>query len=468
MLILILIICISTITFLIALVGYKYSFAIPKIIALASPFHLLFLILLYHIFSLSATDMNIIASWKELLILFSLFIISMYTIQFKNVFKFRLNAVDTIFGLYFCFNIVYLALSFSALKNDSGIAANFNGFRMQVMVIISYITARLISERKSGGELSFMRFLSFFGTFVAIVGIIEIFISPLPLLDSIGMKEYLIKIGGMFEKEFSKEGGVLTYFANFNTVNGESIRWRRSASLFLSPITFAQVFLVTVPISLVLLLNKKISKWHLIIQIIGLLSTISRGPIAAIMVSGFSILLLEKSGVSKKQKRYLIMLFTLLLGLIVYKGIDFINATLSLRDPSAISRATTYYNSFIFFQNNPMGAGLSASDSKFSGGNTMGGGESEYLENVSRIGVIGLLLYLALHFIVLQKSYSGLKNNVAQVAILSAIIFGITVGLFTQEFVNRIWKHPFLPFIYGWLVGTWVTYYYNETNKIYQ
>jgi hypothetical protein len=68
-----------------------------------------------------------------------------------------------------------------------------------------------------------------------------------------------------------------------------------------------------------------------------------------------------------------------------------------------------------------------------------------------------LALYLLLHIVILRESLKGLRSHQASIALLSAIVFGITVALFTQEFVNRIWKNPFLPYIYGWIVGTWAT-----------
>jgi hypothetical protein len=162
-------------------------------------------------------------------------------------------------------------------------------------------------------------------------------------------------------------------------------------------------------------------------------------------------------GISKKQKRWITLFLCVIGAGILYEGMDLINATISGRELSAISRASTYVYSLQFMREHPFGAGLAVSDTKFVKGEMTGGGESEYFENVSRIGWIGLALYLAMHYIILKKSLRGAKDSSPALSTLSAIVFAITLTLFTQEFVNRIWKNPFLPYSYGWIVGAWAT-----------
>jgi hypothetical protein len=351
------------------------------------------------------------------------------------------------------------------LPYKPGVAATLNGFRMQGMMQLTYITARLVTARKLGNIGNYLKLLVSIGTILSVIGIMEVFINPLPVLSEIGMKKYLIEIGGMSPVEFTSEGGVQTYFAHFDLENGKDIRLRRSASLFLTPLGFAQVLIIIIPLSFVLVLNKKIKKWHLILQSIGLLSTISRGPIAAVIISCLSVLMFVTQGISKKQKRNLSFLFCIFIALVIYKGMDYIYATIALKDASAVSRMSVYVNAIQLMINNPFGIGLAASDSKFTHEETIGGGESEYFENVSRIGWMGLALYLIMHFIILKKSFHYAKSDILGLSILSAIVFGMTLGLFTQEFVNRIWKNPFLLYMYSWLVGTWVTYYQKEDYK---
>jgi hypothetical protein len=466
--ILIIIIIILTFSFALSIYGYKYSFAIPSILAVLLPFQLLFLIIIYNVFNFQVSIMNIIASWKELVIFITLLLMILYIIQYKSVFRTRSQVwsiIDIIILVYLAVNIAYIFLSLTILPFKPGVAATLNGFRMQGMMPLAYITGRLVTARKLSSFENYLKLLVLIGTFVSIIGIVEVIINPLPVLSELGMKKYLIEIGGLSPIEFTKEGGVTTYFAHFDSESKQNIRLRRSASLFLSPLSFGQFLIIIIPISLILVLNKKIKKRHLIIQSIGLLTTISRGPIAAVIVSCSSMLLFVVQGVSKKQKRNIMIFFFLFIGIIIYNGMDYIHATITLKDPSAASRMSVYVNAIQLMINNPFGLGLGASDSKFTREETIGSGESEYFENVSRIGWLGLLLYFLMHFAIIIKSYYYSKSDIVNFSILSAIIFGITVGLFTQEFVNRIWKNPFLVYIYGWTIGAWVTYYCNETRK---
>jgi len=443
-------------TFSFALYVFKIPFAVPKTIALLSIFHLLALIVLYNFVGLDKVQINILASWKELLLLNTFFIFIVYRVQKGKGWLFDNNSIDIIFSIYLFLNITYVFLSFYLNQAPAGLAAILNGLRIQTTVVISYFTARMVTKKNIPDTNKFLKFIVFVGTIASVLAIFEIFINPIPLWKMLGVKKYLMDIAGLFEYEFTKSGVPLTYFASFDTTKGAVVQLRRTGSLFFSPLAFAQVLLITLPTALLLTMKKRLPKRHLIIQITALLSTISRGPIISVGISCFMLLIMS-SFISLKNRIRIAIPFILLLCIVMFQGIEFIKATISLKDPSAASRAFVYYSSLNFMFTHPLGAGLAASEQKFTA-ERIGGGESEYFENVSRIGWFGFAIFFGMHLLILHKSRKKMKSKDANLALLSAIIFGVTCSLFCQEFVNRVWRHSFLPFVYGWMLGMWVTY----------
>ena len=429
----------------------------PSVIAVLSSFHLIGLIILYGIFDFSVTEMNIISAWKELLILES-FLIALYLLwKYRELNTFIPTIIDKLILLYLGINVGYIFISFGLGYSINSVQGVMNGFRIQTMLVFSYFAARFLSVVRPDDFLKFAKFIVMLSTIYSSVAIIEVVVNPIPLLNSIGYKDYLMQVAGEQESAFVPEDVMGTYFSHFDTPSGE-VRIRRAGSLFLGPITYGQVLVVTLPIALLLVLSQQISIYVLVIQLSGLLATVSRGPILAAFIACICIIFFNKTLSKSIQRKSLFVLITVFL-ILAYKAAPLIKATISLDDSSAATRLITYTRSIDLVIDTPYGLGLAASDVKFAGENYEGGAESEFLEIVSRIGWLGLAIYIVIHFTIIASSYRCTKSDNMQLAFISIVVLSVTIGLFSQQFLNRIWRHPYLPFIYGWILGVWATYY---------
>jgi hypothetical protein len=95
----------------------------------------------------------------------------------------------------------------------------------------------------------------------------------------------------------------------------------------------------------------------------------------------------------------------------------------------------------------------------------VGGGESEYLEIASRIGWAGLAVFLLLNAVIIKLAMKGCRGHDRTLAMLSTIVLGITICIVIEQVVNRVWRHPFLPFEFAWVIGAWSTYYYLSSRQ---
>lgn len=449
-----LIVTISTLSITIS--AFRFSYSIPTVIGIMSGIHLLILIVLYSYFGLNVLEMNILASWKELVIVeaFTLFLLDAIVTKRKTVFT--VTIVDRLIFIYLIFNFIYIFISYAIPQMSLGFGPILNGFRIQSMMVLSYFTGRMVLERKKNTHYSFLKTLVIFGSVISFLAVVEVVVDPIPLLNSIKFEKYLVDISGTDPSEI-QNGVVTTYFSSFENQVGEAFRWRRSASVYFSPIVFGQVLIIIMPITLSYFLDGKVKGIHLFIQLAGLLSSISRGPIIGALIACITVFIL-KTQTKLKFKKSLMLGFYIFMPIIAYASYDYFVASVTLTDSSAISRVVAWANSVDYIIEHPFGGGLAASDFKFFGGEEkFGGGESELFEITSRIGWIGIFIYLIINYKILNlsKKYSREGNYIIQ--FLSVIIFSITIGIFFQSIVNRIWKHPFIPFVYGWILALWVT-----------
>ncbi len=447
---------VSVFTLIISISAYRYSYSIPTFIGIMSGIHLLILIVLYNYLGLSVLEMNILASWKELIIVeaFTIFFIDAIFSKRKKVFTVTL--IDRLLLIYLIFNFGYIFISFAIPQMSLGFGPILNGFRIQTMMVLSYFTGRMVLEKKDNSHHSFFNTLVIFGTMISLFAVIEVVVDPIPFLNSINFEKYLVDISGTDPSEI-QNGVVSTYFSSFENQVGQAFRWRRSGSLYLSPIVFAQILIIILPITFSYYLDGKLKIKHLAIQLAGLVSSISRGPIIGALVACIAVFALKRKS-NMLNKKTIVLWSVIFIPIVAFASYEYLIASITLTDSSAISRVIAWINSVDYIIEHPLGGGLAASDFKFFGGDEkFGGGESELFEITSRIGWIGAILYILVNYKILltAKNYSYHKSSI--IHFLSVIIFSITLGIVFQSMVNRIWKHPFIPFIYGWILALWVT-----------
>lgn len=411
------------------------------LLLLITPVHLLLMIILYGVVGLSVSQVYLFASWKEVAIVILLIYAVLSAMLHLELMKPpKIYFVDICVALYIGLNLLY----FFFIDSQTGMVAKMYGLREGILPGIVYFVFRLIPFNPKQVWTTF-KLILVLGMVAGIIAIAERLISPVNLLISIGYREYfmdVISVPQVLNKDLLLAHNYWSY-----TSLGPL---RRVGSIFVHPLVFGISSILIVVVGAYYAAFRKKSVLYLVIPLIALFFTLSRGPIIASLI-GISVLITIRKKGHSRGILYLGIILLLLLFVLSPAVMAFLHDTLKFKDTSVISRIGALNRGLNFIMENPLGGRLTTAFARFQ---TMGGYESQYLETASQVGVLGVFLLLVM---TLTPALKGLRflqvcKNEYERSLLT-ICAASGVAFFFFGFINSIWNNPFVLVGYWWLAG---------------
>jgi hypothetical protein len=361
----------------------------------------------------------------------------------------RLSAADwavLLFGL--------LTVMRAMLGSSAGLIGTALGGRQNLTIVIVYFLGRGLPP-----QLKTLRwFLAAFagvGAFSALVAAGEM-MGLYSVPEMVGLIEYMERT---FDQQSTGEYG-LTW--TFHTAFG----LRRYSGITGNPLEAAMLSLLSIAIVVGLSASRTVSRgWTcmmLFVLMFGLASTVSRASTAgAILVMGTALFvpgvgvarLLSLAGVAGA---VILVVTTPVLS-------NFVRATVSLANPSALGHYLEWMDGVRAVADNPLGLGLGTSGTL---GTRLGvgiGGESQYIITAVQMGVIGLVSYLsawAWTFAVGLRTFMARRGSLLGGAALALVLARIGLAVPAASSAFETYLSISLPV--WWLSG--VISYYLETS----
>lgn len=401
-----------------------------------------------------------IQSFKELMILIGLW----YVIMNKRG-PLKLHLIDQLILFFFIYNFLYIILP----VGQFGILKKLLAFKSQCFFVPVYFVGRFF-EIEQLHVKKYFRFICAVTFFASLLLIYELF-TYTHFQTFTGYADYNFYF---FNQEPSGNYGLSWTFE----VNEIGKGAKRFASFFSNPLEFAAATVMTTSILAALYTDQrnkiKIDSFGFIV----LLSTffciffaLSRASMASyfLMIYTYSFL----TG-KRKFLRFIHIFFLIVVIAIVFfadkdvKG--FIINTITFANLSSLGHVIEWLDGIQSMISHPFGIGLGESGRIAGSTGDNVGGESQLIIVGVQSGVLILLVYIAIYFLLVRTAYKYFHVFTGKERKISLAIFlmkiGFIVPMLTSNFESYIYLSYLTWFLSGILVNTVVTYHQNKKSQV--
>ena len=414
------------------------------------PFHSLIITILIYQFGIPIRVGRLIAAWKEILLISTFMVVLLSLLVEKK--EFRLKWIDgiTLILLYQVF--LYFVFHDVLFNWQTNLTIKAYGARDWLLYLIPYFIGRFIIVSEKDLAKIFKAIL-IIGFVTSVIGIIEYFFVPTRAHIAIGVPYYFNKFLNLHYPDYLS-GLPYNYWFGFK---GPVVR--RAVSTYLSGQGFALPFLIIIPAS-VINCHYKFTKYYkliLVVTVIGLLLTLTRMTITAVLAQSFILLRIfkRKDVMFRIIMIILFVLVTAILAIPLFRS--YIYHSITLTDDSGIKRPEQWERGLLAMIENPLGFGLGSTgqvSQRFESGGLKLGSEAGYLKVSSSLGIFGLFLYLVWFRKIINHSYLGYsRHNGVNDDIISLLTFIVAIGFLINNLTAPPDQSPFVIYIFCWLAG---------------
>jgi O-antigen ligase len=436
--------------FLMAILIFKNPQMLLFLFILLLPIQYLLMMILFGVFHISSSLLNLISAWKEVFLFLALFSALFQFLSTKSV-RLKIILPDILMLLFLVYGLIHLILPASVFNLSSNVHLRWYGFKSDFLFVFIYFAGRLIPLSAKNLRWLFATLVAV-GIITAFLGILEVKLLKEDVFVKLGYTEYTQKHLGIIYK--GRYGLAENFWAEF----GERGQSRRAVSVYMSSQPFAQSYLLIIPFALSLLVtkkNKRLLSVGLLLMLTALLLTITRAVILTCLIEILLVgWMLKRSWTMKIIGFYLVVI--LLFVAITPNLTNFITRTLTFQGSSEKGHVTNWVKSLNFIQAHPfLGAGLGIAGEashRFKG--DAAAGESEYFVYAAELGLIGVGLYLFLFLSILKtglKTYPNIKDVEMKNALISILACGI--GLLIISGISHTRGAIFVYYVFWWLAG---------------
>jgi O-antigen ligase len=377
----------------------------------------------------------------------------------------RLTPTDWVAAAFAALAVIYLLVPSSLLHSDVNLTQRVLGFRVVALIPLLYFLGRRLWTTSSRDLSPALWLCLGAGAFVALFGLVEMWLIPTRDWLDWGVNLYT----GFLGFTYTGPAGLPENF--FLTLPNDALV-RRMVSIYISPLPIAYTGLLLFPLGVALVERRPqrpAVRWLaialLVLMLAGVMFSETRLAIFVTVLEAALLALLLRS-------RWLIALVPVVTAAAAFMILAYpsvapvvdrnLLSTRAGQGQPAISTndvSTTEHFSQIVLDlkidlQHPLGLGVGASTNRF--GKLVGTGESAVLGMFGDLGILGGLLYVALYLATLWNAFRAYRlappHSLQMALPLTALVGGLALVPITLT--SDLWGDLSVTYLFWWAAGT--------------
>ena len=409
---------------------------------------------------------RVVQGWKEVVLaLLTVLAARILVRAYQNGERPRLLPMDWIAMAFAAMLVIYLLLP-SRILGDASLLQRLAAFRTAGLLPLLYFLGRVFSQPCDRDLTATSWLIVGAGALVGVFGLYELWFVPTITWLDWGVNLFSAWLGYDYK-------GPAGMPANFFQTLPDGLLLRRMVSTYVSPLGIAYTGLLAIPIGVVLMFQRGVSRnkallagLALALLLTGVLLSVTRFALASLGGEVVLLGLILRSGRVWILAAVVIGLIALTLFGYPYVGpvVDpYLLASISHRpfilgagDPSLAEHLRALAADIKVASHHLLGVGLGGSVRRFvPAGAESPAGESAVLGFFGDIGVVGGFLYMALYGLGLYSGWRALRNaaSMSLASALPLVAFAGGVALIPITLTSDVWGDFSVTFLFWWAAG---------------